>query len=339
MNTRTILASALVAMLALVSATATELPLKHLPDKAALVADLDAKTFRESEAGEVLDKQFESMKGQLMNGPLAQVNLMSFDSKDVDRTIVAVTGTDKPTVIVYVYGKLDQAKLDKFAEESAKQSGEPVGKSLLGNRSVSTWKAAQQNAQAQAANGDANAAPAQTVNACIAEDGLVVFTDTLDNLQLALDVIDGKAPSLSKMSTVARLADPVSMFAWLGLYIDGESDLVKTIPNNNQQMQQIRALRLVFSGEMRNVTLKLDGRFDSAANAAQAQQGLMMLPTLVTMQGNNGGNVDPLVSKILGNLTVTSEGEWVCAETKVPADELAKKLGELAAQIPADMGE
>ena len=87
---------------------------------------------------------------------------------------------------------------------------------------------------------------------------------------------------------------------------------------------------------MNNVNLKLDGKFDTAENAAQMQQMIMGFKAM----GMMGNDVEPIVAQFLGNLKVSSEGAWVIAETAVPAQMLVdqiRKTVEEAAQGEAGL--
>ncbi len=321
MNIRALVASALLAAVAALSVRAAELPIKQLPANTAGVVDIDAKTYRSSDVGKLLEE--ETKKLGEAGGPFAQFQQTGLEADDADRLILAYGFAGQESFAVYLFGeKLNQAKLDAIVASAEKQSGETSGKSLLGERSVSTVKTA-------SPNGDTG-----SMNACLAQPGLIVISGTIENLQLALDVIDGKAASLDAMAPVARLAKPstVSMFSWLGLYLDGEAQAFKDSPlAANPQAQQIKAIRAVLSGEMNNVALKLDGKFDSAENAAQMQQMLMGIKAMATM----GDNVDPVVMQILGNLKVSSEGTWAMAETSLPASMLVEQIRKAASMIPA----
>lgn len=330
MNIRSLVTSALMAALAILAAHAAELPLSILPANSAAVIDTDAKAFRASDAGKLLGDELKKLAEG--DGPFAQFKqfeVEGVDDEDLERFIIAYGFNGQESFSGYMFGeKLDQAKYDLILAAMEKQSGEPAGKSVIGERNVSTFKA-------DAPNGNGGG----SVSFCLVKTGLIAMSGSLDNLQTALDVIDGKSPSLPATSPIARLAKPstVSMFSWLGIYADAEAQVFKDGPMSaNPQAQQIKALRLVLSGEMNNVNLKLDGKFDTAENAAQMQQMIMGFKAM----GMMGNDVEPIVAQFLGNLKVSSEGAWVIAETAVPAQMLVdqiRKTVEEAAQGEAGL--
>jgi hypothetical protein len=103
----------------------------------------------------------------------------------------------------------------------------------------------------------------------------------------------------------------------------------------NPQLQSLQAFRLAISGELRNITLLLDGRFDSEESAKTAQGQLLALQATGLMQTE----ADPSVAALLGNLSIRSEGSWAMANTHLPVDTLVKSLETAAAAAAANAGE
>ncbi|MGI6494624.1 MAG: hypothetical protein ACOX5G_00760 [Kiritimatiellia bacterium] len=163
-----------------------------------------------------------------------------------------------------------------------------------------------------------------------------MFSNTGDLMKALLDVIDGNAPSLARSSTIARLAGPVSPVSWFRVFIDPKAPVVLESPMGaNPQLQSLQAFRLAISGELRNITLLLDGRFDSEESAKTAQGQLLALQATGLMQTE----ADPSVAALLGNLSIRSEGSWAMANTHLPVDTLVKSLETAAAAAAANAGE
>jgi hypothetical protein len=321
---RKILLTSLLACSAFVVAQALDLPFNCIPADAAAVVDCDVGAYLASEAGQALNDAFKTIFRDRI--PLEQLEqLGSLGDGSCERVITSFGFAGPESFGTVALGKFDAAKFDEMvAKMSEMPNPNPVTESTLGDRIVKTWTS-------PSPDGKGNA-----ISTCLAKPGVIVFSNTGDLMKALLDVIDGNAPSLARSSTIARLAGPVSPVSWFRVFIDPKAPVVLESPMGaNPQLQSLQAFRLAISGELRNITLLLDGRFDSEESAKTAQGQLLALQATGLMQTE----ADPSVAALLGNLSIRSEGSWAMANTHLPVDTLVKSLETAAAAAAANAGE
>ena len=273
----------------------------QVPATAKWVMHADCDAVKGTQMGAYL---LEKMQSEKANNKLAAVQAMfNFDPrKDLNGLTVFGEKQGRQDGVALVYGNFDEQRLVTLLKANDTYQAE-----AFGSRTIHSWVDPQ-------SEGDDAGGP--RVYGCVAGKGLVVIGGSIDNVKAALDVVDGRKPSMKESSALTDLLpDPSTMFFAAGTSL--------------KDMGALSAVGASVAGGSLAVLENggvLKGAVELRATDAQTGEQVETLVRGLIAGAMLNGQKNPAMARLAENVVVTVDGAKIKLSLTFPATDLIKLI-------------